>query len=406
MYFRISYLNKIVKALEKEKVVTLLGARQVWKTTILMQLKEKFFPNAKYINCEKYFFGEKISTYKEFLNFLKFQLNIDLTTDWIVFFDEIQVLSNFETFLKILYDDSEIKAKIVVTGSILNVSWKVGSTMVGRWKVIKIFPFSFYEFLESKWLNVETLESVKFDWIKDYLLEYLIFGGYPKVVFAKSKQEKIEEISNIIDSYLKKDILFFFSQDEIVWFKKIFQKIVLDLWSIFSYESLATNLGISIYKVKKYLKFLENSFLIYPVYPFFTDKTKEYSKNPKIYLNDLWLINWFRWNFSSIEFSDWKLIENFVFLALNWLWFWEINFYRKKSGSEIDFIIRNLWWKIIPIEVKTRKYCKIPQVFKSFLEKYEKIIDKFIVTNLEDTKQIDFNGKKVFCVRWWDLKIW
>jgi len=40
------------------------------------------------------------------------------------------------------------------------------------------------------------------------------------------------------------------------------------------------------------------------------------------------------------------------------------------------------------------------------LEKYEKIIDKFIVTNLEDTKQIDFNGKKVFCVRWWDLKIW
>ncbi len=405
MYLRISYLDKILEFLEKEKLVILLWARQVGKTTLLMQLKESYFPNAIYVNCEKFFFWEKIETYQEFLNFLRFKLKLDLTQNKIVFFDEIQVLNNFETFLKILYDDEDIKSKIIVTGSILNVSWKAGSTLVGRWKTVYIYPFSFYEFLQIKWLDYKDLSSVKFDWIKDYLLEYLTFWGYPKVVFAKNINEKIQEIENIIDSYLKKDILLFFWNDEIVWFKKIFQKVVLDIQSIASFESIATNLWISVYKVKKYIKFLENSFLFYLVPPFFTDKTKEYSKNPKIYINDLWILNWFRGNFLNINFNDWKLVENFVFLTLRYLGFNEINFYHKKSGSEIDFIIRKLDWKVIPLEVKSRQYCRLPLVFKSFLKNYWNIVDKLIVTSLKEEKQFLLNWKKVYCKRWWDLDV-
>jgi hypothetical protein len=36
------------------------------------------------------------------------------------------------------------------------------------------------------------------------------------------------------------------------------------------------------------------------------------------------------------------------------------------------------------------------------LSKYKDIIEKFIVTNLVERKEIDFEGKKVYCVRWWD----
>jgi len=403
MYLRNAYLQKIKQALQKEKLVLLLGARQVGKTTLLHQLKEYHFPEAVYVNCEKKCLGEDLSNYEEFLTMFKFKFNVDLHKKHTIFLDEIQALPNFETFLKIIYDDEQIPSKFVVTGSVLNVSGKAGSTLVGRGKIIKVFPFNFYEFLEIKGLNLSQQIKPKFEWIKNHLIEYLTFGWYPKVVFAPTSREKIEEIENIIDSYLKKDILLFFAKEDVTWFKKILQKMVLDINTPFSFEGLATTLNISVYKVKKYIKFLENSFLVYQIYPFFTDKTKEYSQRPKIYMNDLGLINWFRKTFENIDINDGKLVENFVFLHLNNLDYPEISYYHKRTWSEIDFIV-HLWnGKIIPLEAKSRPYCKTPRIFFSFAQDYETLIQKFVVTNLQQRQEGKIENISLQCLPLRDL---
>jgi len=38
------------------------------------------------------------------------------------------------------------------------------------------------------------------------LEEFLIFGGYPKVVLSKSREDKIKELRDIFNSYIRKDI--------------------------------------------------------------------------------------------------------------------------------------------------------------------------------------------------------
>jgi predicted AAA+ superfamily ATPase len=65
------------------------------------------------------------------------------------------------------------------------------------------------------------------------------------------------------------------------------------------------------------------------------------------------------------------VIENFVFLELlknneNA----EIKFYKKKNGTEIDFILENWNGKIIPIEVKSSNSLAIPKIFYSFEKDY------------------------------------
>jgi predicted AAA+ superfamily ATPase len=54
---------------------------------------------------------------------------------------------------------------------------------------------------------------------------------------------------------------------------------------------VANEFGLTKYKVNKFLKFLEDSFLVCKVYPFFTDKSKEYSANFEVFLNDTGIIN-------------------------------------------------------------------------------------------------------------------
>jgi predicted AAA+ superfamily ATPase len=43
--------------------------------------------------------------------------------------------------------------------------------------------------------------------LKENLNDFLIFGSYPDVVLADSREEKIRVLNELVDSYLLKDIL-------------------------------------------------------------------------------------------------------------------------------------------------------------------------------------------------------
>jgi len=113
-----------------------------------------------------------------------------------------------------LYDDEKIKLKIVASGSGLWHFSKNFSTLVWRVKEIFVYPFSFYEYLEYKQIDTSflTLENYKpfmFDSIKQSLVEFYTFWWYPAVVLEQTRQWKIEKLSQIVEIYLKRDLLIF-----------------------------------------------------------------------------------------------------------------------------------------------------------------------------------------------------
>jgi predicted AAA+ superfamily ATPase len=396
--YRKKYIDAILSKIENEKLFLLVWARQVGKTTIMEILKQKLEDAHKtlYFNLED-IFGIEFHTKTDFINYFLFEYGFDFYKDGIIFLDEIQYLKNPESLLKSLYDDKQIKTKIIATGSRFWWQKKVWSSLVGRWEIIKVYPFDFFEFLQAKWKNTEFLDDLNnysentYKILENYIHEYMQFGWYPKVVISSSKQEKQNELKKIIDRFLEKDFSYFMKTSDLIDFKKVFQFIALNLKNTIKVDNIATHFWISRYKVHQFLTFLLDSYLIYECYPYFHDKSKEYNQNYEIYFNDLWVLNYISWTFNI-----WNMNENFVYLEILKNNDVQIYFYKKNTGSEIDFIVENADKKLIPIEVKSANKDIIPKIFFSFYDDYEQKIEKFVVTTKDFYTIRNVNNKEVW----------
>lgn len=398
--YRKKYLDKILSKIDTEKLFLLVWARQVGKTTIMEMLKQKLESSFKtlYFNLEDVF-GIEFNTKNDFINYFLFEYWFDFYEEWIIFLDEIQYLKNPESLLKSIYDDKEIKVKVIATWSRFWWQKKVWSSLVGRWEIIKVYPFDFFEFLQAKWKNTDLLESISnynintYKMLEIYISEYMQFGWYPRVVLSISKQEKQNEIKKIIDRFLEKDFSYFMKTSDLIDFKKVFQFIALNLKNAVKIDNIARHFSISRYKVNQFLKFLHDSYLIYYCYPYFKDKSKEYNQNSEIYFNDLWILNYISWTFNI-----WNVNENFVYLEIINNTDFQIYFYKKNTWSEIDFILENIDKELIWLEVKSASKDIIPKIFYTFYDEYDKNIDKFIVTTKDFVKIRKLNDKDVLFI--------
>ena len=112
------------------------------------------------------------------------------------------------------------------------------------------------------------------------------------------------------------------------------------------------------------------------VRPFFSNRQKELTKNPKIYFIDLGFRNYLMENFNNLSqrADAGAIIENAVFIKLNEIFegIEKINFWRTKKGAEVDFVIHRKG-SIIPIEVKYSRYDKekISRSLSSFINSYK-----------------------------------
>ena len=103
--------------------------------------------------------------------------------------------------------------------------------------------------------------------------------------------------------------------------------------------------------------------------PFFQNKQKELSKNPKVYFFDTGFRNSLIENTNSFsKRSDTgAIVENIVFLRLKTLFsgLHKINFWRAKAGAEVDFVV-DFNGEIFPIEIKFASFEK-PSISKSYM---------------------------------------
>ena len=96
--------------------------------------------------------------------------------------------------------------------------------------------------------------------------------------------------------------------------------------------------------INNYVAFLESTYFIFLVRPFSRNRDSEIRSTPKFYLCDTGLVNQFA------RVSEGALFENAVFSALRNKG--EVNYFQKKSGVEIDFIVN----KKLAYEVKLKAY--------------------------------------------------
>lgn len=374
--------------LDEKEITLILGPRQVGKTTLMLELKDYLLEEKKIPAQNIYYFNldlttdlELFATQKKFVEFLR-----DRTRDSnfiYVFIDEAQRISKTGLFLKGVYDLG-LPLKMVLSGSsTLELKKKLQEPLTGRKKIFKILPFSFDEFLifrddrlKKIIENSTTLLAEEEFKIKKYLEEYLLFGGYPRVVIEPEEEKKKGMLEEIYNSYIDKDIVRFLKIRDPLSFSNFVRFLANQNGALLSISHTATTLNINQRTLEKYLYYLEQTFVIRKLTPFFTNPQKEIVKMPKIYFLDTGLRNFACSDFSKLEErSDrGELLENFVLSEINFKLklSQKVNFWRGKDGRyEVDFVVR-IGTKLIPVEVKTKKEdTRLSFGYKSFLRQYQ-----------------------------------
>lgn len=395
---------EIKKHLQSKEITVIIGPRQAGKTTLINQLQEYLLnkqnikqTKIKTFNLDLIQDHSLLKNQADFIQYLKNE--ISLHGQLFVFIDEVQRLENPGKFLKGIYD-LFLDVKFVVTGSsALEIKSKIVESLSGRKKIFKLYPFSFLEALSYKnpdlfkLIKNEEISARHEELITKHLYEILLFGSYPRVVLADTPDEKIAVLSEIYESYIEKDVTGFLSVKNPFVFAKLISVLSAQSGQLVNLKEIGNTLNINYRTLESYLSILEQTFVIAQLRPYFTNIRKELTKMPKIYFLDNGLRNFALKSFVAFEDNRDKgfLLENFIYSSLLKIWPAEINFWRTKDKSEVDFILRNFYGRVIPIEIKASllKKPEITRGLKSFINKYD--TEKAIVVNLslQKTHQLD-----------------
>ncbi len=344
--------DQIIKFLGKNDIIVITGSRQVGKTTLLKYLiqnhikKNVFYLDLENINLLHLCNSGTKNTYQYLL-----EHGANEKEKITLVIDEVQYLNNPSSFLKIFHDHYENIQLIVSGSSSFDIKRKFKESLAGRTVTFEIYPLSFDEFLlfKNKSYNLTTNNSTTTNIeLIDLAIEYIKYGGYPKIVLENSVELKRIYLSQIINTYIRKDIRDIGNIRDIDSFNKLLELLASQSGSLINILELSNTLKLNRTTVSRYLELLENTFIIKRIRPYHKNLRSELTKHPKIYLLDTGIMHllWLK-DFPKIIFGN--SFETFVFLELFKLKK-DIKFWRTTNMQEIDFIIQSD--KLYSIEVK------------------------------------------------------
>ncbi|MBI4648987.1 MAG: ATP-binding protein [Bacteroidia bacterium] len=364
------YTKRIHTGFKNNPIVILTGARQVGKTTLMNSFP--YNDRAYFMHGQKPEVADLFGNYSALCRHL--EINLDKNLCGLLRIDEFQYLPEVSTVLKLLADEYT-NLKILCTGSSsLDIVQKVEESLAGRIRVIPVYSLSFSEYLSFCDPDLYRLyeqygpnDNVRvFDKkILHLFMEYLLYGGLPKVALEANYNEKTMLLDDIYQTYLLHDVRNYVRNQDTVGFNKLLRLLSAHIGAEVNINELSQNTRMTYNKCEEYLSLLEQMYIIKLLEPYTTNKRKEVTRMKKVYLYDTGMRNLIYNSFNDLEVRIDKgaIFENFVFLELSRYLNKpvNINFYRTKDGLEVDFII-NTTKQIIPVEVKFRSFQKAENI--------------------------------------------
>ncbi len=405
-------LDELKSHLSKKQFSLIVGPRQAGKTTLMFLLgdylkkkgEKSIFLNLD-IESERIFF----SSQEKLLSKIRLELG---TEKGFVFIDEIQRKENAGLFLKGIYDMG-LPYKFIISGSgSIELKEKIRESLAGRKRIFELPTVTFKEFVDSRtdynysnriseFFNIETQKT------NALLDEYLHFGGYPRIITAGSVEEKRKEMDEIFQSYIEKDISLLLKIQKTEKISDLVKLLASQVGRLVNYHELSNTLNTASETLKKYLWYLEKTFIINKVNPFFKNKRKEITKSPVYYFYDIGLKNYSSGLFTgSADLVDPAfLFQNFIYNILrdiNPPGMVTIKFWRTLDKAEVDFILSS-GDNHVPVEVKY-KSMRSPEVnrsFRSFIKKYNP--KKAIIVNISYKDSVKIENTEVLFLPYHEL---
>jgi predicted AAA+ superfamily ATPase len=286
--------------IQPNKALVIYGPRQVGKTTLLQTYLNQ--TNLKY----KLDSGDNIRT-QQILGSQDFGQILPYVEGYqLLAIDEAQNIPNIGMGLKIIVDQVP-GIRVIVTGSSsFELAGQIGEPLTGRKRTLSLYPLAQSELLSA---------HNKFE-LRERLADFLLFGGYPEVALASTRQERIQILTEIADSYLLKDILAFDRVKNSRTLLDLLKLLAFQVGSEVSLNELAMQVGVDVKTIQRYLDLLEKSFVIIRLGGFSRNLRTEVVNKAKYYFLDNGIRNAVIAQFNGLDQRNDQgaLWENFLFI--------------------------------------------------------------------------------------------
>ncbi len=313
MLKREKYLNKLIESKDLNLIKVITGVRRSGKSTLLLQYKDYLLSqnisneNIIYMNFESADWYH-IKNYQNLYDYIRD--NIQKGKNYILL-DEVQNVEMWEKAVNSLLVD--VDCDIYITGSnAYLLSSELTTLLAGRVLTIKIYPFSFNEFLLEYPFKDSEDKYEKFD-------KYLKFGGMPMLVNMNNNEELMTNyLNDIKEVVLKKDVINRNNIKDVIFLDNLIKYMSTCIGNLTTPNSISDFMrkngsNITNETVDSYLKMIENAYFIYRV-PRYELKGKQLLKTQgKYYFVDNGLKNIIS-GFSSYDTGS--SYENLIYIEL------------------------------------------------------------------------------------------
>ena len=357
--------NSLKKLINHFPAIALTGPRQSGKSTLV---KNIFGKTHSVVSFDDPIMRERaISDPKLF---------IESAGERIVF-DEIQYVPQILSYIKILIDKNRhTYGRFIITGSQqFNLIKNLGDTLAGRTALLDLLPFSIEEkgqvpFLKNKLSDTQS----NFE-------HSCLRGSFPEITMH-TEMDAATWYGSYIQTYLERDIRTIYNIGILREFQQFLRLLAVRCSQILNLSSLASDLGVSVNTIKKWISILEASRIIYILSPFYRNLGKRISKSPKIYFLDTGLVCYLTGLKTKEHLFNGPLagplFENFVIQETVKYFFHRgirpnLFYLRTHNNVEVDLIIENNL-ELYPFEFKLSKTPNMN--FAGPIEKFRKIFSK------------------------------
>lgn len=332
------------------KAIAVIGMRRAGKTSFLYQCRGDLLAAGRtanrliYFNFEDERLADLTASNLHIIPDTHLRMFPEPATEPVTFFfDEIQLVPGWETFIRRLLDTPGYE--IFLSGSSAKLlSREIATSMRGRaWEIV-IHPFSFAEFLQHHGYEVPTdpllLTAKKTASLDHHFALYLEKGGLPEAQ-ELDPIDRRQLLQGYIDVLLLRDVIERHNIANVTALRWLVRRLLSSPAGLFSVTKFSADLksqGIPVSRdnLYEFLAHLEDAFLLQTV-PVATDSEKRRQVNPrKVYPADPALIPVFD---RSGKANTGHALESVVFTELQRRRA-EIAYVKTVDGFEVDFLAR------------------------------------------------------------------
>jgi predicted AAA+ superfamily ATPase len=276
--------ERVRASLRAFRVVSLTGARQVGKTTLVRRLCAE--EGRAYVSLE-----DPVARAAA-------QADPD---GWLeanpapLAIDEIQHVPAIFPALKRRVDRDNRPGRYLITGSALWLSMKsIGESLAGRTAILELWPFRASEWRNTTWdwegllggdegplRTAATTQAVG-----SAVWDRILRGGYPEPAGFTSSADRQTWHESYLRTYLQRDVLDLIRVERMAEFTRLIRLLAAQTGALANQSALARDLGLPQPTVRRHIEWLRTTYQCHELPPYSTNLGKRLVKTPKLYWSD------------------------------------------------------------------------------------------------------------------------